>query len=188
MFSFQAIKHLTTVDGGMLACMRETDLPMGRRIRWFGIDRAQPRTAVDINEVGYKYHMNNVTAAIGLAQLGTIRSVIQRHMENGSFYDCSLSRVPGLQICQHDEEAVPAHWIYTVLADRKDDLAKHLTACGIECSQVNRRNDRHPVFADSQCDLPGLDAYYDRMLHIPCGWWVTDADRDYVVECILRGW
>jgi len=188
MFSFQAIKHLTTVDGGMLTCMRESDLPAGRRIRWFGIDRAQPRTKVDVNEVGYKYHMNNVTAAIGLVQLASIRTVIQRHMDNGSFYDRNLSNVPGLQICQHDREALPAHWIYTVLTDRRDDLAKHLTACGIECSQVHRRNDRHPVFAGSRCDLPGLDSYYDRMLHIPCGWWVTEEDREYVVDCIRRGW
>src|SRR5207253_8486117 len=98
-----------------------TDLPTGRRIGWLGIDRSLPRTVVDINEVGYKYHMNNATAAIGLAQLGTIRSVLQRHMNNGSFYDRRLAQVPGLQIWQHAPEAVPAHWIYTVPADRRDD-------------------------------------------------------------------
>jgi len=38
------------------------DLPRGRRLRWFGIDRAAPRTEMDVAEVGYKYHMNNVNA------------------------------------------------------------------------------------------------------------------------------
>lgn len=87
MFSFQAIKHLTTVDGGMLLCKDPADLPTGRRVRWFGIDRGQPRIKVDVREVGYKYHMNDVTATIGLAQMEGIRSVIERHIENGRFYD-----------------------------------------------------------------------------------------------------
>ncbi len=63
-----------------------------------------------------------------------------------------------------------------------------LTECGIECSIVHRRNDLHPVFRDSRRELPGLDEFYGRMLHIPCGWWVGEEERDYVVDCIRRGW
>ena len=187
-FSFQAIKHMTTGDGGMLLCGRAEDLPRARRIRWFGIDRSQPRTTVDVREVGYKYNTNNVVAAIGLVQLERIQSAIQRHMENGSFYDRALANVPGLRVCSFDSVARPAYWIYTVLAERRDDLARRLTECGIECSQVHRRNDLHPVFRDSRCELPGLDKYYSRMLHIPCGWWVTDEQREYIADCVRAGW
>lgn len=188
MFSFQAIKHLTTVDGGMLVCKNPADLPVGRRVRWFGIDRAQPRTSVDVKEVGYKYHMSNVTAAIGLAQLGVIQPLLDRHIENGTFYDQALGGVPGLRTCRHDAAAKPAHWLYTVLAERRDDLARHLTEAGVECSQAHRRNDEHSVFAASRSHLPGLDSFYSRMLHIPCGWWVTDEQREYIVDCLRRGW
>jgi len=188
MFSFQAIKHLTTVDGGMLTCRREEDLPVGRRVRWFGIDRAQPRTSVDVREVGYKYHMNNVTAAIGLVQLEVIEAVLQRHIENGKFYDRALADVAGMETCSHDPKAEPSYWLYTILSDRRDDLARYLTEKGIECSQAHRRNDEHPVFASARRPLPGLDAFYRRMLHIPCGWWVSDEDREYVVDCLRRGW
>jgi dTDP-4-amino-4,6-dideoxygalactose transaminase len=187
-FSFQAIKHMTTGDGGMLVCKREEDLPRGRRLRWFGIDRAQPRTSVDVNHVGYKYNTNNLTAAFGLAQLEVIRPVIQRHMDNGAFFERALADVPGVRVCTFDAEAQPAHWLYTVLADRRDDLARYLNEAGIECSQVHRRNDQHPVFRGSRCDLPGLDEYYARMLHIPCGWWVSDEEREYIVDRIRSGW
>jgi perosamine synthetase len=187
-FSFQAIKHMTTGDGGMLLCRREEDLPRARRIRWFGIDRTQPRTTVDVCEVGYKYNTNNVVAAIGLAQLQLIQPAIQRHMANGAFYDRALANVPGLRVCEFESVATPAYWIYTVLAERRDDLARRLTECGIECSQVHRRNDLHPVFGDSRCELPGLDEYYRRMLHIPCGWWVTDEQRQYIADCVRAGW
>ena len=189
MFSFQAIKHMTTVDGGMLACRNPDDLPAGRRVRWFGIDRAQPRISVDVREVGYKYHMNNVTAAIGLAQLAHIQEcVIDRHIDNGRFYDRELANVPGLEVCTHDPEAAPSYWMYTVLAERRDDLRKPLADAGIEASQVHRRDDQHPVFSDSRCDLPGLDSFYSRVLHIPCGWWVTHEQRQYIADCIRRGW
>jgi perosamine synthetase len=187
-FSFQAIKHMTTGDGGMLVCRREEDLAPGRRIRWFGIDRAQPRTTVDVREVGYKYNSNNLTATIGLAQLEVIGSAIRRHSENGAFFDGALEGVPGLRACTFDPEASPAHWIYTVLAERRDDLMRCLTEAGIECSQVHRRNDLHPVFSDARCSLPGLDQYYSRMLHIPCGWWVGDEEREYIADRIRRGW
>ena len=187
-FSFQAIKHMTTGDGGMLLCRREQDLPHGRRLRWFGIDRAQPRTTVNVEHVGYKYNTNNVTAAFGLAQLDTIEPVIQRHMDNGDFFERTFAGVSGLRVCSYDSVARPAHWLYTVLAERRDDLARWLTERGVDCSLVHRRNDLHPVFASARCELPVLVAYSSRMLHIPCGWWVGDEDREYIADCIRAGW
>lgn len=188
MFSFQAIKHMTTVDGGMLTCARAEDVPAGRRIRWFGIDRAEPRISVNVREVGYKYNMNNVTAAVGLAQLEGIDGVIGRHIENGRFYDEQLAGIPGLRICSFDDEASPSYWMYTALVERRDDLVRRLKEAGIDCGQVHRRNDEHSVFAAARTPLPGLDCFYKHMLHIPCGWWVTDEDREYIVDTIRRGW
>ncbi len=187
-FSLQAIKHMTTVDGGMLACHNPDDLPHGRIIRWFGIDRQAPRTSVDVKTVGYKYHMNNVTATIGLVQLEHVESVIQRHIDNGRYFDKALQNIPGLELCTWDAEAEPSYWFYTVLAERRDDFSRYLTEHGIGNSQVHKRNDWHSVFEDSRCELPGLDSFYSRMLHIPCGWWVSDEDREYIVETIRKGW
>ncbi|HEY3413511.1 MAG TPA: DegT/DnrJ/EryC1/StrS family aminotransferase [Armatimonadota bacterium] len=188
MFSLQAIKHMTTVDGGMLACKDPDDLPKGRSVRWFGIDRQAPRTEVDVSRVGYKYHMNNVNATIGLAQLEHIEPVIERHIANGRYFDAALRGIPGLDVCTWDEAAEPSYWFYTVLADRRDDLARYLTEHGIGNSQAHKRNDLHSVFASSRRELPGLDSFYSRMLHIPCGWWVSDEDREFIADTIRRGW
>ena len=194
MFSLQAIKHMTTVDGGMLACngadasKREALLAKGRRFRWFGIDRAAPRTEVDVAEVGYKYHMNNVTATIGLAQLDHIAPVIARHIANGRHFDLALQGIPGLATCRWESCAEPSYWFYTVLVEEREKFSRHLAAHGIANSQAHKRNDRHTVFAASRCELPGLDDFYRRMIHIPCGWWVDDERRDYIVDVIRRGW
>jgi dTDP-4-amino-4,6-dideoxygalactose transaminase len=188
MFSLQAIKHMTTVDGGMLACKADSDLPRGRTLRWFGIDRQASRTEVDVSSVGYKYHMNNVNATIGLVQLDYIAPVIERHISNGRYYDRSLREIPGLTLCSWDAKAEPSYWFYTVLAERRDDLSRYLTEHGIGNSLAHKRNDMHSVFASSRRGLPGLDSFYSRMLHIPCGWWVSDEDREFIAEMIRRGW
>jgi perosamine synthetase len=188
MFSFQAIKHMTTVDGGVLTCRNPGDVQRGRLIRWFGIDRLGPRTNVDVKVVGYKYHMNNVTATIGLVQLEHIGSVIKRHIENGKYFDRVLQDIPGLELCTWDKEAEPSYWFYTVLVDRQQDFMRYLSERGIGASTVHKRNDWHSVFAKSRCALPGLDSFYSRMVHIPCGWWVGDEDREYIVDAIRKGW
>ena len=192
MFSLQAIKHMTTVDGGMLACNGQSDiaqlLARGRKFRWFGIDRAAPRTDVDVDAIGYKYHMNNVTATLGLVQLGSVAKILERHIANGKYFDRALQGISGLDLCVWEPQAEPSYWFYTVLTDESDALSRHLAAHGIASSKLHKRNDRHSVFASSQCELPGLDAFYARMLHIPCGWWVNDQQREYIVDVIRRGW
>lgn len=52
-FSLQAIKHMTTVDGGFLAVRSEAELDRARRLRWFGLDKKRSRLENDITEVGY---------------------------------------------------------------------------------------------------------------------------------------
>jgi dTDP-4-amino-4,6-dideoxygalactose transaminase len=188
MFSFQAIKHLTTVDGGMLACRNPDDVVRGRRLRWFGIDRKSPRTETDVAEAGYKYHMNNVNAAIGRVQLEHIGPVIERHISNGRYFDGALKGIAGLETAAWDEGAEPSYWFYTVFAERRDDLASYLAERGIASSPVHRRNDLHSVFASSRRELPALDQAYRKMLHIPCGWWVSDEDREFIAESLRRGW
>lgn len=192
MFSLQAIKHMTTVDGGMLACNGCGDmaalLSRGRRFRWFGIDRTMPRLEVDVAEVGYKYHMNNVTATIGMAQLDRIAPVVARHIENGRYFDRQLQGIAGLDLCRWEGCAEPSYWFYTVLVDRREEFSRHLAAHGIANSQLHKRNDYHSVFAKSRCDLPELDKYCQRVVHIPCGWWLDDEHREYIVDVIRQGW
>ena len=192
MFSLQAIKHMTTVDGGMLALNVGTNteslLEKGRKFRWFGIDRTGPRLEVDVAMVGYKYHMNNVNATIGLVQLDHMEGVIARHIANGKFFDQALRGIPGMSLCKWESRAEPSYWFYTVLVENRESFCRHLTDHGIACSQAHKRNDKHSVFAASRCHLPGLDAYFDKMVHIPCGWWIDNGQRDYIVEVIRRGW
>jgi len=132
--------------------------------------------------------LNNVNATIGLVQLEYIRPVIERHIANGKYFDAMLRGIPGIELCAWDAAAEPSYWFYTVLAERRDELARRLTELGIGNSLAHKRNDRHSVFAASRCDLPHLDRFYDSMLHIPCGWWVGEAERERIAAALRQGW
>lgn len=187
-YSFQAIKQMTTVDGGAIAFRDEADVSAARKLRWFGLDKKVPRLENDITRAGYKYGMNNVTATIGSIQLQDTPAVIARYISNGKYYDEQLKNVPGVTLVPYYSNTEPSYWLYTMKVDRRDDFIKMMEQNGVLASPLHHRSDTHSVFAKSKCDLPALDKFYSEFIHIPCGWWVTDAEREMIVSAIKKGW
>ncbi|MBQ3548142.1 MAG: DegT/DnrJ/EryC1/StrS family aminotransferase [Clostridia bacterium] len=187
-FSFQAIKHFTTVDGGALSLTNEEDYVAARKLRWFGLDKKVPRLQNDITRAGYKYGMNNVTATIGSVQLAHLKETIDRHIENGKYFDKMLSNIPGVYLLNYYDNTMPSYWLYTMKVEDRDNFIKKMEEVGVTASPLHHRSDTHSVFADSKCDLPNLDAFYQSFVHIPCGWWVTDEERELIVNTIKKGW
>lgn len=186
-FSFQAIKHMTTVDGGALVLRDRARMRDARKLRWFGLEKGVPRTEVDITRIGYKYNMTNVAGAIGLHQLAGIDAALDRHRENGRFFDTELAGVPGLQPAHVVDGAEPTYWIYTLLCDDSEAVERRLAEVGVAASKLHRPNHYHSVFAPYRRPLPGLDSFYRRLLHIPCGWWVDDDARARIVDALRKG-
>lgn len=186
-FSLQAIKHMTTIDGGVLT-MRNPDLvPAAKKLRWFGLAKGVPRTDVDITRPGFKYNMHNIAGVIGLAQLETIQQRISRHIENGQFFDGEISAIPGLSVTRIDVGQEPSYWLYSVLSDDSDAVERNLAAAGVSASKLHRPNHMHSVFQQFRRPLLGLDTYYRRLTHIPCGWWVDNDDRERIVDALSKG-
>jgi len=186
-FSMQAIKHMTTVDGGILTMRDPRKAERARKLRWFGMAKGVPRTEVDIEQVGFKYNMHNVAAVIGLAQLETIESRISRHIENGRFFDDAICTIPGLAVTRIDPECQPSYWLYTVLSENSEAVERCLADIGVSASKLHRPNHYHSIFAPMRRHMPGLDTYYRRLTHIPCGWWVTNEDRERIVDALRKG-
>ena len=186
-FSLQAIKHMTTVDGGILTMRDSGNAARARKLRWFGIAKGVPRTQVDIEQVGFKYNMHNVEAVMGLVQLETIESRIGRHIENGRFFDKAIGAIPGLAVTRIDPESQPSYWLYTVLSQDSEAVERCLAGANVSASKLHRPNHYHSIFAPMRRPMPGLDTYYRRLTHIPCGWWVSDEDRERIVDALRKG-
>ncbi|NRD74707.1 DegT/DnrJ/EryC1/StrS family aminotransferase [Shewanella sp. VB17] len=186
-FSFQAIKHMTTVDGGVLSFKDERRLRDAKKFRWFGLEKGVPRTEIDITSVGYKYNMHNIAATIGLAQLNEIDNRIAKHVDNGRFFDKNIGAISGLSVPTFDQVAEPSYWLYTIFSEDSENIEKSLSEIGVQASKLHRPNHFHSIFKEYAGDLPQLDEYYRKMIHIPCGWWVDLAIREKIVEVLKKG-
>lgn len=173
-FSFQAIKHLTSVDGGAITAWRPEDLDRARLLRWFGIDREanvkEFRGEVDVEEWGYKFHMNDLNAAIGLENLRDVPLVLSAHRKNARVLNEGLNRdIYTLTDPPYVHNS--ARWLYTVLLpdfDTRERFKEHMGKKGVQVSQVHWRNDRLTTFAPYRSEkLPGVDEFSSRMICVP---------------------
>ena len=191
-FSFQAIKHITTGDGGLLSIKDEGLLPDARSLRWFGINREKKQLGVwenDITLVGFKYQMTDIGAAMGHAGLDEFdetlalrRALFERYVEGLSgFDDVRILSLP-------DERREHAAWLFTISVEGRKDLQRRLYAEGIESNQVHYRNDRYSIFGQRRTNLPMMDALEGRYLVLPLHTRMTLEDVDRVCTTIRSGW
>jgi dTDP-4-amino-4,6-dideoxygalactose transaminase len=192
MFSLQAIKHITSIDGGILISPHLDLHKRARLTRWYGIDRDSDRKdfrcEANIDEWGFKFHMNDVCATVGIENLNHVDSILDQHRSNASFYDKSLSDVVGIDLLKRESGFNSAFWIYSMVVDNRDGFYRWMDECGISVSQVHERNDKHTCVSDYRAALPTLDKTIDKVVSIPVGWWVSKDEREYIADCIKKGW
>lgn len=188
-FSFQAIKHITTVDGGALVCKDSDDYQRGKLLRWFGINREGPRVDFrceeDVLEYGYKFHMNDVSAAIGIAQLNHAAKILEAHRSNAAFYNAKFFGLDGLELLNYQTDRTASYWLYTLKVDNRPAFMAAMKEKGITVSQVHARNDGHTVFKEFKAHLPGVDAFVEKQVSIPVGWWISLEQREYIADSII---
>jgi perosamine synthetase len=193
-FSFQAIKHLTTGDGGALCCLDEKDFHEARCRRWFGIDRDRHRPSIigervyNLEQLGFKYHLNDLSAAVGLGNLSDIRNNLARHRQIAQAYREQLSNVPGVTLLQYPSDRESSWWIFTILVDRREDFIRALASRGIPSSVVHQRIDRNKVFGGCRDDLAGQKFFDERQVSLPVHVGLSDDDADNVVKSVRMGW
>jgi dTDP-4-amino-4,6-dideoxygalactose transaminase len=191
-FSFQAIKAVTCGDGGALFLKDDSDVRRSKLLRWYGIDREQPRADFrceqNIPEWGYKFHMNDIAATIGLANLPFVETNLATCRNHADFYDQNLSSVSGLGLPPRDVNVQPSYWLYTLFVEHRDDFMRMMNEKGIMCSRVHERNDLHTCVEQFRTDLPNTQWFVGHECCIPVGWWVTEEDREFIVKTIKGGW
>jgi perosamine synthetase len=191
-FSFQAIKHITTGDGGMLAIRDKNLIEKTKRIRWFGIDRSAKQMGNwenDIYEIGYKYQMNDIAAAIGLAGLSEFDKALKHRQQLLKTYENLLAGVSGIKVMGAGlTDREHAAWLCTILVDRRFDFMKKLREYKIESSQVHYRNDRYSIFGGRQKNLPNMDAVEDKYLVLPLHNKLKIEDVEYICKVVKSGW
>ena len=194
-FSFQAIKTLTTGDGGLLVVNNEDIYNEARRRRWFGIDRvnrvrqSNGYSHWDQSESGYKMHMNDIAAAIGLGNFLFIDLLMIRRRGICEIYESELRGVPGVRLFERERSgATSGNWLFSIHVENREGFCAMMEANNIEVSVVHIRNDHHTVFGPPRHDLPVLDRFEKSYISLPLHNHLTGEEVSRVVESIKGGW
>lgn len=192
MFSFQAIKHITTADGGMLCIKDNRLIKKAKRIRWFGIDREKKQKATwenDIFEVGYKYQMTDLGASVGLEGLKDFKKILSHRQKIFRIYLDKLSKNKNI-LCVNKDDGKRTHaaWLFTIIAEKKDFIQKKLRERRIETNQVHFRNDKYSIFKNfvKGKKFPNMDFAENKYLAIPVHHKVSTQKAKYIADIINK--
>ena len=192
-FSFQAIKQLNTGDGGAIVIKDKKLFERAEKLKWFGMSRKVPegmtrlqhQMTADVEEWGYKFHMNDIAATIGLTNFECLDDVTSLQVENAEYYLQELRDLPGITLPAHERNSFPSWWAFYLFTDDRNELMEFLDKRGIVTTPMWRRNDQYTCFKKGKEKiLPNMDKLQDKILFIPVGWWLSKNDKEYVVESI----
>jgi len=190
-FSFQAVKNLCMGDGGAITCEDEAMVARAKKLRWLGIDKGTwDRTSGDksywweynVDEVGYKNHMNDIMAAIGIEQLKKLDAMNQRRREVAEQYTERLQNIPQITTPLANNKTFKSSWhIYHIQCENRNELASHLQSKDI-CTGVHYTpNHTYKCYHDS-AKLPTAESVFPRLLSLPMYPDLKNKDVEYVIS------
>jgi len=185
-FSFDGIKNITSGEGGAILSSDELLLERLKDCRLLGVEKdtekrfsGQRSWEFDVSHQGFRFHMSNINAAIGIEQLKKISAFKEKRQAIVFKYLNQLAGICELEFLSLDYEDMIAH-IFVVKVVRRDELRMFLISAGIECGVHYKPNH---LLSKYQCsvNLPFTELVYRELLTLPCHVDLTDVEQDYVV-------
>ena len=195
-FSFQATKNMTTGDGGMLTTNDDALAERVRKLRWVGIskptwERFRPGQAnrswmYEVEEVGFKYEMNDLDAALGLVQMDKLESNNDKRRALLNRYRSAFDGVDGVEVLANRDYTQSACYnaVIKVDAELRDGLYQHLEANGIDSNVHYYPNHLLRLYRVYTTRLPVTEREWQRILTIPLYPDMSFEDQDRITESI----
>jgi dTDP-4-amino-4,6-dideoxygalactose transaminase len=167
--SLQAIKTITSGDGGFLLCAEKEMYEKAKRLRWFGYDRGQKQKMgdTDLTEAGYKYHMNNISAAIGIGNLRALPKIMEHRKKIAEIYK---------------SYGLFAHtWLAGYFMDEYPRFKLAMNAAhAIEIGQHHYRNDKYTIFKQFKNHCPIMDELENKYFFVPFHYGVDELAANLI--------
>jgi dTDP-4-amino-4,6-dideoxygalactose transaminase len=194
-FSFDSIKNITCGEGGAIIGHDDGLTELLRQKRLLGIDRKshtsswkERRWFYQVKTQGFRYHMSNINAAIGLAQLKKIDLFISRRRDICRRYDSAFKEIPTISCLRINYDEVAPHiYVIRVINGRRDGLMEYLKSLDIETSINYIPNHLHPRYADKAVSLPETEKAYEEILTLPLHFGLSDDDVAEVIQGVTEG-
>jgi len=193
-FSFHAVKNLPTGDGGMITTNDEKIYNELKKLRWVGIDKdTWDRSGkkgyswhYSIDKLGFKSHMNDITAIIGLAQLKVLdeHNLIRR--EYAQRYDEAFKDIGWIGTTVEKDYAYSARHNYVVKVPMRNELNEYLRTKGISTGVHYEPIHHFKVFGNVQNELLVTERVWPKLLTLPLYPGMTEEEFETVVSEIIN--
>jgi dTDP-4-amino-4,6-dideoxygalactose transaminase len=191
MFSFDPVKTITCIDGGVLVVRSEAELKKIQEMRLIGM--TQPTTVMyqnqrawtyDMTTLGFRYHMANLHAAIGLVQLAKMEKISESRRAACRRYNQELSALTEVTVPHTDfEDITPFLYYIRVPQDKRDGLRAYLKERGIDTGIHWQPGHWFTLFKDCRRgDLSVSDRVGHEVLSLPLHSLMAEKTIDRVVE------
>lgn len=191
-FSFHAVKNLAMGEGGALTARSDEEAARIKRLRWMGISRStwersdnpahQYTWFYDVTELGYKCHLNDIAAGIGLAQLDKLGSTNARRRAITGTYNEAFKALDWLKTPVVKPYAQSSHHMYVVSTPYRDALHMHLASLGVSTSVHYIPSTHYEMYAAYRRPLPVCEQAWAEILTLPLYPGLTDSDISRVIE------
>jgi UDP-4-amino-4,6-dideoxy-N-acetyl-beta-L-altrosamine transaminase len=191
-FSFHPVKHIACGEGGMITTTNRALYEKLLLLRNHGITRNRDLLQEDhggwyyeMQELGYNYRLSDIHCALGLSQMPRAAANLSRRRELAKRYDELLTE----ELPLIKPRLVEGHaWhLYTIQAERRKELFDFLRSRQIYCQIHYIPVHYQPSYQElgwKKGDFPEMEAYYDRCLTLPLFPDLTNAQQEFVVDCI----
>lgn len=188
-FSFQAVRIPTTIDGGAIVFKDKALYDKSIMVRDSGVDRKHFRDQngeidpkCDITVPGFGATMSDVNSYIGILQMNAVENLIEQQRHNADLWDCILPGMEEVFSCLNSrKDILPNYWVYGILSGKKGIALEKFRKLGYYSSGVHVPNTYYSIFG-KQGSLPGVDDFYSRFLAIPSGWWFSLKESEIYVQ------
>ncbi len=194
-FSFNVVKNIAAAEGGMVTTDRKEMAQKMIALRWFGIDKVAWKQEgkkhiwdYSISMVGYKYHFNDIFAALARVQLKRLDKTNKRRRELAKRYDDNFlkSSLP-VRTLTIDSDIISSRHQYIIRVDKKerdsliDWLTNHKIISGVHYKPINL----YPIFG-GHGQTPITDREWKKMITLPLHPKLTFDDIDYICGTIAE--
>lgn len=193
-FSFQAVKNLPTSDSGMI-CFKDDLLDKTARIKsWLGINKdtfarfsseGNYKWKYNVESLGYKYHGNSVTAALGIVQLKYLDEDNKKRSDLAKLYDKFLDDLTSIiKRPRVENNALSSIHIYQIIVPYRDELIEYLNSFDIYPGVHYIDNTSYDMYKFAGCENTLTRFYSNQLLSLPLHLKLSDEDIEFVTKKI----
>lgn len=191
-FSFDPIKNITCGEGGAVVLADNTIAEEIRRKRILGIDKDTWHRYkngrswfYEVTTQGYRYHMSNINAAIGLVQLKKLNMFIEKKKNIVNRYNDSFKDLDGIKLLKWNlDETAPFTYIFRVLNGKRDEMIDFLKGKGVGTGIHYIANHIQPYFLKYAKPLPVTERIWNEILTLPLYYDMSESDVDSVIKSV----